>query len=210
MSFCECRALSKQRTKASQLHQRLLRHTAAELGERPAAQRKAAAAAVRAFGNVYFTCQDFANSQHASQTLDNIMCLSVTKWVHLNQGDKGLKRLFAKVADALAPGGWFILEPQPWRSYKQARRKQVSAVATSICSCIWQLHSTVPCSTLASLQERVEFLTAFQTTQLWMCLANALQVCWTTCMKPAIMTYIQSSTHVLLRHEVLVDMAYSH
>lgn len=54
------------------------------------------------------------------------MCLSVTKWVHLNGGDEGLKKLFAKVADALAPGGWFILEPQPWRSYKQARRKQVS------------------------------------------------------------------------------------
>lgn len=54
------------------------------------------------------------------------MCLSVTKWVHLNQGDKGLKRLFAKVKEALVPGGWFILEPQPWRSYKQARRKQVS------------------------------------------------------------------------------------
>lgn len=124
-----CRALSKQRTDASQLHQRLLRHAAAELGERPAAQRKAAAAAVRGFANTYFTCQDFANSQHASHSLDNIMCLSVTKWVHLNQGDEGLKRLFGKVADALAPGGWFILEPQPWRSYKQARRKQVTYTA---------------------------------------------------------------------------------
>lgn len=135
--YCQHRALSKQRTEASQLHQRLLRHASAELGDRPAAQRKAAAAAVRAFGNVYFTCEDFAISQHASQSLDNIMCLSVTKWVHLNQGDEGLKRLFAKVAHALAPGGWFVLEPQPWRSYKQARRKQVS---TKSCA-------AVPCTT---------------------------------------------------------------
>ena len=120
------RALSKQRTEASNFHQRLTRHTSsAELGDRPAAQRKAAAAAVRAFANVWFTCEDFAASQHTPQSLDTIMCLSVTKWVHLNQGDEGLKRMFGKVKEALVPGGWFILEPQPWRSYQQARRKQV-------------------------------------------------------------------------------------
>lgn len=126
MQFVCFRALSKQRTAASNLHQRLTRHTSsAELGDRPAAQRKAAAAAVRAFANVWFTCEDFAASQHTPQSLDTIMCLSVTKWVHLNQGDEGLKRLFGKVKEALVPGGWFILEPQPWRSYQQARRKQV-------------------------------------------------------------------------------------
>lgn len=120
------RALSKQRTEASNLHQRLTRHTSSgQPGDRPAAQRKAAAAAVRAFANVWFTCEDFAASQHTPQSLDTIMCLSVTKWVHLNQGDEGLKRLFGKVKEALVPGGWFILEPQPWRSYQQARRKQV-------------------------------------------------------------------------------------
>jgi len=120
------RALSKQRTEASNLHQRLTRHiSSAESGDRPAAQRKAAAAAVRAFANVWFTCEDFAASQHTPQSLDTIMCLSVAKWVHLNQGDEGLKRLFGKVKEALVPGGWFVLEPQPWRSYQQARRKQV-------------------------------------------------------------------------------------
>ena len=100
--------------------------TSAEVGDRPAAQRKAAAAAVRAFANVWFTCEDFASSAHTPQSLDTIMCLSVTKWVHLNQGDEGLKRLFVKVKESLVPGGWFVLEPQPWRSYQQARRKQVS------------------------------------------------------------------------------------
>ncbi|KAA6425547.1 MAG: hypothetical protein FRX49_04444 [Trebouxia sp. A1-2] len=125
-----CRALSKQRTEASNLHQRLTRHTSSgQPGDRPAAQRKAAAAAVRAFANVWFTCEDFAASQHTPQSLDTIMCLSVTKWVHLNQGDEGLKRLFGKVKEALVPGGWFILEPQPWRSYQQARRKQDMSAA---------------------------------------------------------------------------------
>lgn len=48
---------------------------------------------------------------------------SVTKWVHLNRGDEGLKALFASFHAALAPGGLLLLEPQPWRSYKKAGDK---------------------------------------------------------------------------------------
>lgn len=136
MSHESCRSLSKKRADANNLHQRLIRHMSpTDPQQASAGSRKAAAAAVRAFANVWFSCEDFASSEHTPQSLDTIMCLSVTKWVHLNQGDKGLKRLFAKIKQALVPGGWFILEPQPWRSYQQAKRKQASTCWPSCLSC---------------------------------------------------------------------------
>lgn len=57
-----------------------------------------------------------------------ILCLSVTKWIHLNWGDDGVITLFSKVWNLLHPGGVFIVEPQPWLSY--SKNRLVSETAT--------------------------------------------------------------------------------
>ncbi|KAK9071970.1 hypothetical protein SSX86_008401 [Deinandra increscens subsp. villosa] len=71
----------------------------------------------------------FGQSTPGDKAYDTILCLSVTKWIHLNWGDEGLITLFSKVWRLLKPGGVFILEPQPWKSYISNR--QVSEVAST-------------------------------------------------------------------------------
>lgn len=80
--------------------------------------------------NVTFRTEDFA-AETAGRTArevekyDVVLCLSVTKWVHLTGGDVALKRLFSRMHSCLRPGGVLILEPQLKRSYKIARKKGV-------------------------------------------------------------------------------------
>ena len=62
-------------------------------------------------------------------SIDTILCLSVTKWIHMNGGDAALETLFDNFRRALVPGGLLILEPQPWRSYTAALRKREVTVA---------------------------------------------------------------------------------
>jgi 2-polyprenyl-3-methyl-5-hydroxy-6-metoxy-1,4-benzoquinol methylase len=78
---------------------------------------------VRFFAGNYVLMNDQLLDQQSAE-YDTILCMSVSKWVHLNWGDDGLKRLFKRVFRQLRPGGRFILEPQPWSSY--CRKKSLT------------------------------------------------------------------------------------
>ena len=61
-------------------------------------------------------------SFYSLNTILIIIRFSLSKWIHLNSGDKGIKQFFHRVHSVLNPGGSFVLEPQPWSSYSKARR----------------------------------------------------------------------------------------
>ncbi|XP_037469603.1 probable RNA methyltransferase At5g51130 [Triticum dicoccoides] len=74
------------------------------------------------FEIISFRSENFVQSTHRyTERYDTIMCLSVTKWIHLNWGDDGITTLFVKIWSLLRPGGIFIMEPQPWTSYRKNR-----------------------------------------------------------------------------------------
>ncbi|NXW84601.1 MEPCE enzyme, partial [Alopecoenas beccarii] len=70
-------------------------------------------------GNYVPDREDLIRSQRPE--FDVVLCLSLTKWVQLNWGDEGLKRLFRRVYRHLRPGGVLLLEPQPWASYRKRK-----------------------------------------------------------------------------------------
>ncbi len=78
-----------------------------------------------AFDGVEFRRANALEHDFGTETFDVILLLSVTKWIHLNFGDEGVRAVFRKCRDALVPGGSLILEPQPWRSYRSTLRKKV-------------------------------------------------------------------------------------
>lgn len=71
--------------------------------------------------NIQFETADWVNKDiiDDSKGYDLILALSVSKWIHLNQLDQGLMAFFTKVFECLRPNGRFVLEPQPWESYKK-------------------------------------------------------------------------------------------
>ncbi|KAL0730916.1 hypothetical protein Bca4012_027010 [Brassica carinata] len=75
------------------------------------------------FQIVSFQKENFVHTRNFDENhYDTILCLSVTKWIHLNWGDDGLITLFSKIWRLLNPGGIFVMEPQPWKSYEKNRR----------------------------------------------------------------------------------------
>lgn len=51
---------------------------------------------------------------------DVIFCFSVTMWIHLNHGDRGLEHFFKTVIKWCR---YLVLEPQPWKCYRTASRR---------------------------------------------------------------------------------------
>lgn len=70
-------------------------------------------------GNYVLDRDELVEAQKAEY--DVVLCLSLTKWVHLNWGDEGLKRMFRRIYRHLRPGGILVLEPQPWSSYNKRK-----------------------------------------------------------------------------------------
>ncbi|KAJ5517318.1 hypothetical protein N7527_008878 [Penicillium freii] len=54
---------------------------------------------------------------------DVVLLLSVTKWIHLNNGDSGMLTLFAHIHSILNEGGYLVVEPQPMSNYARASKK---------------------------------------------------------------------------------------
>lgn len=77
-------------------------------------------------GNYVLPSDDQISQQ--LEEYDCILCLSLTKWIHLNWGDEGLQRAFKRMFAQLRDGGKLILEAQPWCSYKKKHSITVSLV----------------------------------------------------------------------------------
>jgi len=56
-----------------------------------------------------------------AERFDVIICFSMTKWIHFNHGDVGIRNLFRRCLKRLKPGGFLVLEPQDWKSYLKKR-----------------------------------------------------------------------------------------
>ncbi|EAA00336.4 AGAP012087-PA, partial [Anopheles gambiae str. PEST] len=74
------------------------------------------------FKTMNYVLKDEQMINFDTQQYDLILCLSVTKWIHLNYGDVGLKTAFKRMFNHLRPGGKLILEAQNWASYKKKKK----------------------------------------------------------------------------------------
>ncbi|XP_034146498.1 7SK snRNA methylphosphate capping enzyme isoform X1 [Esox lucius] len=78
--------------------------------------------------NISFMTGDYLNDREmlvhndVTAVYDVILCLGVTKWVHLHEGDGGVVRMFWRMYRHLRPGGMLLLEPQPWISYCHSKK----------------------------------------------------------------------------------------
>ncbi|CAH0725839.1 unnamed protein product, partial [Brenthis ino] len=62
---------------------------------------------------------------HNKDILDIIFCFSVTMWIHINNGDQGLAQVLKFIKENSRT---IIIEPQPWKCYKNAQRRMRRSV----------------------------------------------------------------------------------
>ena len=75
-------------------------------------------------GQAQLICRQYLERTTRRQKFDFVFCFSTTMWVHLNHGDEGLKDLLKFLAE------WaenVIVEPQPWKCYRNAVRRMKRA-----------------------------------------------------------------------------------
>ena len=58
---------------------------------------------------------------------DVVSLFSVAKWVHLHYGDSGIQYAFCRIHSLLKVGGYFVFEPQTWKSYRKAIQRITTA-----------------------------------------------------------------------------------
>ncbi|GMR36387.1 hypothetical protein PMAYCL1PPCAC_06582, partial [Pristionchus mayeri] len=74
--------------------------------------------------NIWFRTENFVLEnddllETVEEEYDVILALSITKWIHLNWGDDGMRRFFKRCFASLHPGGRLILEPQHFSTYRK-------------------------------------------------------------------------------------------
>lgn len=84
--------------------------------------------------NVLYSCCDIMNdgsncieshlAKHDVKRFDVASCMSITMWIHLNNGDEGLLR-FLDTVNRLSVT--LVIEPQPWKCYQNAVRRMKRA-----------------------------------------------------------------------------------
>lgn len=61
--------------------------------------------------------QESNNTTKCPLKFNAVFSFSITMWIHLNNGDDGLRTFLHKICDI---GDTVVIEPQPWKCYKKA------------------------------------------------------------------------------------------